>query len=591
MGLIGFIRILKETGKIDGNYIKNMKSNYIEFDSELLGDFHKNYFDYFLKRYDICSRECKKIDRYLLIAHKEEKFKDAVDWIKGVIGHNRQKIKGKLEDKKFEKQFDEIFKKLGKIKKADQIEELKDSIIQFKELMEIKEVNNKLSMNFVRSILFKQYFGQTSFLQKSCAVKSVDEQSEIMFRDYIKPVIEDIRLNELINHNKDINELKVEFENELKDSSISKNYKKILKDMSSFANETDSIEDVKKYFVKSILRCSIWEDFRAATEFTEGVFVPLAVSNSNAKNFMWDLYTSYPISNIAKLILLCTPAGVVDMQDEYFGFVNLDTSIDELYRQNENLRIKKEEDNVFESLIYDIVSEAREISKWMLQNILFIEMKADIDSKNCKLNYFNIPKNVALYFKEHAKNDLGKIRDKTFKKDLVALMLDNKTIKTITYQYNKKNKNKIQIANNIGRLIEVKLRSIIESEKYSGYDVFLATIAKHKFIRTKKGCEKVDSKKIWVLYKNGQELNTYFKNNQSENRIQGIAYRLLNASKAGNNKEFMDSLLRIYMTAGKEVPSIFLNVMHEKDLEFETVAHAFVSGLISNEKQGTKEEE
>ncbi|MTI53561.1 type I-B CRISPR-associated protein Cas8b1/Cst1 [Geosporobacter ferrireducens] len=587
MGLIGFIRILKEAGKIDDNDIKKMKNNYIEFNSELLEDFHKNYFDYFLKRYDISVRECEKIDRYLLIAQKEDKFKNATDWIKGVVDNNRKKIKGKLENKVFEQQFDEIYKNLSKIKKADQIEELKDSVSQFKKLMTVKDVNNKLSINFVRSIFSKQYFGQASFLQKPCAAKSVEEQSEIMFRDYIKPVI---GLSELMDQSKDIDALKMNLENELKDSSLSKNYEKMLKTISGLAKTRDSLEAVKKCFYEDMLYCSVWENFRATNDFTEGVFAPLAVSNNNAKNYMWDFCTFYPISDIAKLILLCTPAGTVDMQDEYFGFVNLDTDVYELFRQNENLRLKKEEDNVFESLIYDIVSEAREKSKWMLQNILFIEFKMDIDSKNCKLNYFNIPKNVASYFKKHAQNDLGEIKDKTFKKDLVALMLDNKTIKTITYQYNEKSKGKEQIANNIERLIEVKLRSIISSEKYSAYDALLATIAKHKFNRTKEGCEKVDSKKIWVIYKSGQELNTYFKRNQSENKIQGIAYRLLNASKAGNKKEFLDSLLRIYMTAGKEVPSIFLNVMHEQDLEFETVAHAFVSGLISSENHGVKED-
>ena len=38
------------------------------------------------------------------------------------------------------------------------------------------------------------------------------------------------------------------------------------------------------------------------------------------------------------------------------------------------------------------------------------------------------------------------------------------------------------------------------------------------------------------------------------------------------------------MTAGIEIPTLFLNVLHETELDFETIAHAFISGLISSEK-------
>ncbi|MHB9944192.1 hypothetical protein CF095_02090 [Clostridium botulinum] len=74
MGLIGFIRILEHASKKDEII---MKDNYIEFNINILENFHKYYFEYFLFRYNIYKRESAKVDRYLLIARKEEKFLDA----------------------------------------------------------------------------------------------------------------------------------------------------------------------------------------------------------------------------------------------------------------------------------------------------------------------------------------------------------------------------------------------------------------------------------------------------------------------------------------------------------------------------------
>jgi CRISPR-associated protein Cst1 len=579
MGIVGFIRILEEAEKKEQLLIKD---NYVEFESSLLKEFHKDYFRYFIKRYDICKRETGKTDIYLNIAKNGDKFKDAVKWIKQVVDTNRKKINGKFENKTYEERFEEIFKEIGSIKTAEQIGELQLIVEKFKKLMKEEEVNNKLTINYIRSIFSSQYFGQASFLQRSCASKNLYEQSEIMFKDYIKPILEEIRLDDIIYNCRNIEELISCIDIELKQEQLSKEYTKFLKDIAKAANKK-SFEDIKNSIYKEPLKCSIWEEYRASCDFTEGLFVPLAVSTNNARNFMWDFNTSYPICNLVKLILLCTPAGTIDMQDDYYGFVNMDIDVDDLWKYNESFRARKDEEIPFEGLVFDIVAETSKKSKWALSNILFIEFKASYESKSCKLNCFNIPKATAQYFSEYAGEDLGKLRDRQFKKNLVSLILNNKAIKTVIYKGNYDDKD-IHIANDINSLIDIKLRSDIKKNINFAYDVILATIANYRLNKIKEGCEKVDSKKIWVVFKSGQELNTYFINKDSRNKIPGIAYRLLNASKSGNKNAFMDSVLRIYMTSGKEIPSIFLNVMHEKDLDFETIAHAFVSGLISSEK-------
>lgn len=581
MGIIGFLRIIQNADKINQMIIKD---NYVEFDNNILKDFHKDFFLYFLKRYDIAKRECAKLDKYLIIAKNKEKFKDAVKWSKENISYNKGKIKGKFINKIYEEKCNEIYTELGKIKDFNQYNDFKDLINSFEGLINNKEVNDKLSTNFIRSILSSDFFGQASFLQKTCAKKTAAEQANILYDDYIKPIFEECEFYEQIEDSENINQINI-----LKQENLSKEFKKILKEIPKDIKR-GSIEDLKSYLNNNMQHCSIWNEYLATSDYSEGMFLPLAVSTSNSKNFMWNFNTSYPVCNLIKLILLCTPAGVTDMDEGYFGFVNMDTSVEDLFKCNENFRMMNSKDNPYEDLIYDIVDKTSKKSIWTLENILFIEFSADYNSKKCKLNYFNISKPIAIYFKDYAKKDFEKVKDKQFKKDMVSLILNNKAIKTITYK-NSNNEKDISIADNINTLIDIKLRNDIRKNISFEYDALIGTIAYYKINLIRKGFDKVDSKKIWSIFKSGQELNAYYVDKDSENKIQGIAYKLLNASKAGNKNDFMDSLLRIYMSANKEVPTLFLNIMHEKDLDFQTVAHAFISGFISKEKTIVKKEE
>ena len=106
----------------------------------------------------------------------------------------------------------------------------------------------------------------------------------------------------------------------------------------------------------------------------------------------------------------------------------------------------------------------------------------------------------------------------------------------------------------------------------------------------KGGKYKVDDKKLKVVRYAGRELHDYYVQSNSENKINGIAYRLLNTAKVRNKKDFMDIVLRLFMNCEKSVPTIFLDVMAEKELDFESIAYAFISGLISEKYEAKTEE-
>ena len=91
-----------------------------------------------------------------------------------------------------------------------------------------------------------------------------------------------------------------------------------------------------------------------------------------------------------------------------------------------------------------------------------------------------------------------------------------------------------------------------------------------------------NNKKLNVLYNLGISMHEELKAKNESNKIDGYVYKMLNSIKAGNKKEFMDTIIRIHISMGKDVSPIFLEVMQDTDLDFESIGHSFISGLITN---------
>ena len=100
----------------------------------------------------------------------------------------------------------------------------------------------------------------------------------------------------------------------------------------------------------------------------------------------------------------------------------------------------------------------------------------------------------------------------------------------------------------------------------------------------------INNKKLYVLYNVGIEIHEELKSRNEENKLSGFTYKMLNSIKTGNKKEFMDSVIRIHMFMQKDISPIFLEVMQDTSLDFESIGHAFVSGLVSNKFDKNKEE-
>lgn len=563
MGIVGMIRILEHAKRKGEDITFVLGEDFLEIDDKTINNFHNFYFDYFYDEYT--KKEYIKIkDRF-----NQLKLKLDVDTIKEI---EKFLLETKLDDKAAKKGFESEVKELldiiKKVKKNHDLNTLAILINKIESLLKENDVIEKYALDNIRSMMYDNFFGQMSFLQKGLSNKSLDEHKQIMFKDFIKPLIVDIKVEEYLQNN-DLNSLSSFLEKEQgKEENVKayKNYlKKSKKDMNIFneslcANSYCSI-------------CNIYPSFKE--DFNESRFLILGVSNENASNFFWNFITKYPICNLCKLVILCAPAGVAKFDKFYmekeewwkrnfYTFVNLDTNLEDLFKKNESLKKKISSDNPYKEFIVDILEQAREESIWTLQNILFVEFNGQYQSKKSNLKYMHISKFIAKYFKTYSRETIDRIKNRKLKAELIDKILQNE---------------------DLNKVIFIRLKECIKNNA-NGADIYYSTLSKALLNCIKmKGDENKVKDKVYRAFFTGKEMREYLKKNKSENKISSLAYRLLNTAKVGNKKDFMDTVLRLYINSEMEMPRIFLEAFYEDNIDFETLAQSFIAGLITETKE------
>ena len=601
-GIVGFLRILED----NDDEFAIRKNNYIEFDTENLRNFHKYYFNYFFKKYNVAESvktRTKSSFDYLennieVVFEDRDKEKERKDKIKSNIKiikseQSKQSKKIKEFDKKIYNEIEEQCTCIDKATHQKELIEIKEKILNN---LQKEKINKKLTMNKIRAILNNTYYGQMSFLQKTRASMSYEEQREIMYRDYVSNIVETGFINGIMQNEYSIGQIKEYIENSKEGNitqDIEKIYSKIEKD---YINKSKTIEDIQNYLKEEVIqRCSMCEnEIGLTTNYSEGNFVPLAISSDNARNFFWNQNVNMSICDVCKLILFCIPAGMTTItktekdidkgkwiykEVSILSFVNYDTGIDRLYKTNINFgnksRYANRNENPYSELILDIVEQDEQVSMWQLENIFVVEFDANYEKKYSRIEYFNIKRYMSIFFTQYAEKTLSKIWDYRYRLQIVDYIMKNKDIKYI---------------------INDRIRDeMLKGEKKNGYNSFLATQVRMILNTLKKEGKEVEdikknNDKLYVIYNLGVQIHSELKSKGEDNKLDGYTYKMLNSIKAGNKKEFMDIVIRLHMAMGKDVSPIFIEPMQTTGLDFESIGHSFLAGLISN-KYEKKEEE
>lgn len=605
-GIVGFINILENSNK---DFVITNK-NYIEFDTKIIYDFHECYFKYFMQKYDIAKKTKMRIEENIkgiskclnIIENNPDKEKEQKNRIKTLEKYIKDNIKTQIDKiKKFDKEtcnellavYNDVDSKIdeNKIVHLLKINEAVYSILAK------KEINNKLTLNSFKKALSDRFFGQQSFINVSFSKKTYEEQKNIMYKDYVSNIVELDYINDILKNKYTIEEIESHIEDlntSIYGKKVTEDFEKVYKKIHKIIIKTGSLEDVKEY-IKSIVHdnCTICSSSSHFTSnYSEGMFLPLAVSSENMQNYFWNQNVKLPVCDICKIIYMCTPAGVCNTkkiiknydkggytytEKNVMSFVNYDTSVSRLLKENRNFenRCKNQKDNEspLVGLMLDVIGQNKQISKWQIDNFFVVEFDA-MYKESSTVKYFNIPKYVAKFFVEYAEKTIEKIKDKKLKLQVTDNILKDIDLKSCIFN----------------RLRE----SVIKKEEFS-YNLLIVSKVRIILKILKKGemdVEKriIDSgKKLNVLYDIGTQIHEELKKKGLDNKLEGLEYKMLNSLKSGNRQEFMDVVIRLHMILQKNVSPIFLESMKdESDIDFYSIGHSFIAGLISNkfEKKG-----
>lgn len=479
-GIIGFLRILEK----NQDEFATIKENYIEFETEKLKNFANYYFNYFFERYNVAKKTEERIEKSFQniknnIAVEttdkaenktiQEKIKVEKKYSKQILKTQMDKIK-KIDESIYEEML-QNYEAIDSIKTKEDIDKLEEIEKNFKEILNKDHINKKLTMNLFKSILSKNYFGQPSFLNVVKTALSYEEQQEVMYKDYISNIIETAYLQDILENKKEAEAIKIELEEKLQSNRLTKEVETIYQNIQKkYIEKEKKIEEIQKYIQEKVFsNCYMCENSNTLTSsYSESNFVPLAISSDNMKNFFWNQKAEFPVCDICKLILFCIPAGITSItktikengqyrETEILSFVNYDTDVEDLKRYNDNFgmgrKIDKNINNPYSDLILNIVEQDKKISEWQLQNIFVVEFEAEYLAFS-RMEYFNIKRYVAKFFKDYAKSKLNTITDYRYKLELVDAILKNKEIEFI---------------------INRRLREELQKDSRNGYQSYLAT--------------------------------------------------------------------------------------------------------------------
>ncbi|WP_197076582.1 type I-B CRISPR-associated protein Cas8b1/Cst1 [Domibacillus indicus] len=538
----------------------------------MLDTLAERYFHYLFSTYNIAERDAKRMQNLLSWAEKNER--DAFKEISRFAAEQLKKI-----DKYFPTQAVELKRVIDVMKKPESIEQMKVYVDKYLKIVTSEEINQKLTINYVKSLYISPFYGQTSFLQKTFSAMTYDTHLKRMIKDFIEPARLEITFAELLQSAKSEEEIK-DFLEKHKDYSGFKGWLKAIKKM--------KLSDTHQWFHENLLPCSFIDSLYATMNFEEMMFLPLGISRTNATNFFYDFnkINPIPMSAVARLILFLFPIGATFYNRQvghgtaketrrYAGIVLNSTRFADNYDANETYRNIRNEGGSFTDAVFGVLADVKQKAERSQRSLLFIEVHTD-GSKKTVLDYYHMPAYASKYFSSNQSNALRVLFLKEEKDQFIRSILNGRDPKQEMFRYVREAiKN---ATHRTGALVMVQQRA--------------------KIMRVKKGVnEEMDEKQdkqIYVIYKQGIALQKRLEGKtntethdvyraDASKKIQGIAYRLLNSLKTGNPDSFLDTIMRLHVGVGLPVSSLFLDVLKKGGLDFETIGGAFIAGLLGEE--------
>jgi CRISPR-associated protein Cst1 len=573
-GLIGLMRLYEEEMETTPAGLLISK--------EQLDSLAERYFKYLFDTYNIAERDTSRMERLLQRAkNKIETCKERFADMRKIAAEQLKKVEKYFPNTKECQDLKQLVEEMKEFKGPEHIEQAEKVIEKYRNIMIVDSINKKLTINYAKAVIISPYYGQPSFLQRSCNALNYEEHVEKMHKEFVLPAQLEIEFKEKSTNSESIDKIK-NFLDEHQEYAPFKGWLKTIKKKSS-------VSEIKEWFHDNVIPCSFMDDLPATMSYEEMMFLPLGVSNNNASNFHWNFNKKNPIpmSALARLILFLVPVGVAFYQRKlgsgptaeykrYAGLILKDERFIEIYNINNYYRNVRQTGSSFSEAVVGLLADTKERAEKKANSFLFVELHSE-GTKKTLLDYYHMPEYCVQYLKSYG-NRL-KLLLLTDERDLfIRNILSGVDPKQAVFRY---------------------LREAIKQE-FHAQGAYFAVRERYRILLLKQGVNDLEEMKkqdsrVSSIYIQGMNLRRSMITSRESSeeaavykasgkkKIDALAYRLLNAVKAGNRTAFLDTVFRLHIAEGEELSPVFMDVYKSEGLDFETIGGAFIAGLLGKE--------
>ena len=558
-GLLGFINILGEEVRNNGELEIDDKNRLIRFSPKVLENFEYKYFDFFIKRYGktLTYGKILEFEKYI------DEFEENGEKIKSInelkmINDKITFFKAKIKSESYKKAYDFIEKNgtnkiLGLEKELKKIKEPKENIAEisnddvknnlkimkeiinfFKKKVTDKEgnVKNYLAAKNIAYVIINNAWSSVSFLNRANAAKDIYEEYKSYF---VEPALEYVNA------------------------------------------------DKSKFKYKCVISNMPMKDYKNTLGFLNDTGFDVSRKPSHVWNFVNDI----AVTPLVTLVYSCVPAGFIYGADKGI-FVNANHNIDQLCNINNGIAYNILEDeseekniNLYKNLLKEIKKE-KDNTKYELSDIQIVKFEEG------HYKFTLLSRNILKLLSEN-KEKLDDLLDKWYLIDkryfniydtTITELLNNQNLFSLINKlcYYKISKAKLSCKlKNIEDLLKINLDYIRRLKKKDKQEI----IEKKE---NKKTSEELTEKDVFYIRRDAMIFREeYIRKSGNDKKIGSLLYRLQNALRINNVDMFMDALISAHAYAGKNISSLFAKALLN-DENFQTLGHGFLLGLLGEDK-------
>ncbi len=297
---------------------------------------------------------------------------------------------------------------------------------------------------------------------------------------------------------------------------------------------------------------------------------------SRKTSHVWNFVSDIEICPVCKIIYYCVPAGFTTVYGNGI-FINENKNIKnsesinykikhEILHSNESKGIY----NAFKTMIKAFHETINDSEKYELADMQIVRYEDE------KYKFNLLSKNVLKVLYD-SKDELNSFIKAGFQESDTFFRLYDEVMKRLL-----NNENLFIL---IHKVIILKITSQKDAIYNESHIKNLINI-NLKYMKGVGYMEGTEKDIVKIASSAGYYLREAYKSKNSENKLNGICYRMLNALKTNNKNMFMDTILNCYLYTNKLIPAFITNCLKDDNV-FKTIGYAFVTGLIDGKKNET----